>query len=60
MQPVVFPFNISIKSQVGAMVLFTCISPDGIDTQAGIWAVSIFTKYQLYKKDGKAKMPSLP
>lgn len=54
-QPVVFPFNISTNWQVGAIAPFVSISPDGLDTRSGIGDVKIFTKYQLYKKDGKAK-----
>jgi len=54
-QPVVFPFNISTKWQVGANVPFVSISPDGLDTRSGIGDLRVFTKYQIYKKDGKAK-----
>jgi hypothetical protein len=54
-QPVVFPFNISTKWQVGAMAPFISISPDDLDSRLGIGDAKIFTKYQIYKKDGKAK-----
>jgi hypothetical protein len=54
-QPVVFPFNISTNWQVGAIAPFVSISPDGLDTRSGIGDVKVFTKYQIYKKDGKAK-----
>jgi hypothetical protein len=54
-QPVVFPFNISTKWQVGAIASFVSVSPDGFDSQSGIGDVKVFTKYQIYKKDGKAK-----
>lgn len=54
-QPFVFPFNISTNWQIGAIAPFASISPDGLDTRSGIGDVRVFTKYQIYKKDGKAK-----
>ena len=37
------------------MAPFVSISPDALDSQSGIGNVRVFTKYQIYKKDGKAK-----
>lgn len=53
--PVVFPYNISTKWQVGAIAPFVSISPDSSGSRSGLGDVRLFTKYQLYKKDGKAK-----
>lgn len=55
LQPVVFPFNISTKWQVGALAPFVSINQDGFDSRSGIGDLRVFTKYQIYKKDGKAK-----
>jgi hypothetical protein len=54
-QPIVFPFNISANWQVGALAPFVSISPNGLGTRSGFGDVKVFTKYQIYKKDGKAK-----
>lgn len=54
-QPIVFPYNISTKWQIGALAPFVSISPDGLDSRSGLGDVRVFTKYQIYQKDGKAK-----
>ncbi len=54
-QPVGIPFNVTAKFQVGAIVPFKRIAiKDGPSTH-GIADLAFFSKYQLYKKDGKAK-----
>lgn len=54
-QPIVFPYNISTKWQIGVLAPLVSISPDGLDSRSGLGDVRVFTKYQIYQKDGKAK-----
>lgn len=53
--PVAFPYNITRKWQVGVVAPFVSISSDGMDSRSGFGDLQIFTKYQLFQKDGKAK-----
>ena len=52
-QVLVVPYNITSKWQVAAVVPYVSIFPDGVDSQSGFGDLKIFTKYQLYQKDGK-------
>jgi len=54
-QPIGIPYNITPKFQVGGIFPFKFITPKGAETTGGIADITLFTKYQLYKKDGKAK-----
>ncbi len=54
-QPIVFPYNISSKFQVGGIIPFKFINPKDAATVSGFADMTLFAKYQLYKKDGKAK-----
>lgn len=54
-QPIVIPYNIATKFQVGAILPFKFITPKGLNTTGGFADMTVFAKYQLYKKDGKAK-----
>ncbi|MDX1629679.1 MAG: transporter [Fulvivirga sp.] len=53
--PVAFPYNITSKWQVGVVAPFVSMSPDGMDGRSGIGDLQVFTKYQIFQKDGKAK-----
>ena len=54
-QPIAIPYNITPKFQIGGIFPFKFITPKGEETIGGIADITLFTKYQLYKKDGKAK-----
>ncbi len=54
-QPIGIPYNITPKFQVGGIFPFKFITPKGAETKGGIADITLFTKYQLYKKDGRAK-----
>jgi hypothetical protein len=54
-QPFVIPYNITSKFQVGTILPFVFKTPKGSSTVGGFGDMAIFAKYQLYKKDGKAK-----
>lgn len=49
------PYNISPKFQVGAVLPFKFINPEGMASVNSFADMTLFAKYQLYKKDGKAK-----
>lgn len=49
------PYNISNKWQVGVIAPFVSKSPDGLKTNSGFGDLKIFTKHEIYKKDGKGK-----
>jgi len=49
------PYNITNKWQVGAIVPFVVITPNGMSTNSGLGDINIFVKRQLYQIDGKAK-----
>jgi len=53
--PFGIPYNISPKFQVGGIVPFKWITPKGSETSGGLADMVLFAKYQLYKRDGKAK-----
>ena len=54
-QPFGIPYNVSTKFQIGAILPFKFIKPKSGSSNAGLADVAIFSKYQLYKKDGTAK-----
>ena len=54
-QPIGIPYNITSKIQIGGIFPIKFINPKNKETKGGLADVTIFTKYQLYKKDGKAK-----
>ncbi|PHS64036.1 MAG: hypothetical protein COB12_08610 [Flavobacterium sp.] len=54
-QPIVVPYNISTKFQVGGIFPIKVFNPNGADAVGGFGDLSVFAKYQLYKKDGTAK-----
>lgn len=49
------PYNVTYKWQVGGIIPFVSISPEGMESRSGIGDIRIFTKYQVYQKDGKGK-----
>ena len=53
--PIGIPFNITPKFQVGGILPFKSISLSGGKRRSGLSDMALFVKYQLYKKDGKAK-----
>jgi len=54
-QPIGIPYNITSKFQVGAIFPFKFITPTDSKTIGGFADMTVFAKYQLYKKDGTAK-----
>lgn len=54
-QPIAIPYNIGSKLQVGTIAMFINKNPDGMPSQSGIGDLAVFAKYELFKKDGKAK-----
>ena len=56
-QPLAIPYNINAKWQIGAILPFRSLNPetDGVDTNSGFGDLSVFTKYQIFQKDGKGK-----
>jgi hypothetical protein len=54
-QPIAIPYNITPKFQLGAVFPFKFITPEDSKTTGGFADMALFAKYQLYKKDGKAK-----
>ena len=54
-QPVAVPFNINAKWQVGAILPWQRINPDGVKTNSGFGDLTLFTKYQVFQKDGKGR-----
>lgn len=54
-QPIGIPYNITPKFQVGGIFPFRFVTPKGEDTKGGLADIALFTKFQLYKKDGKAQ-----
>jgi len=54
-QPIGIPYNITSKFQVGAVFPFRFITPRDSKTTGGFADMTVFAKYQLYKKDGTAK-----
>ncbi|MCX2678917.1 transporter [Galbibacter sp. EGI 63066] len=55
MQVLAVPYNINQKWQIGAIAPYVSISPNGMENRSGIGDVKVFTKYQLFQKDGKGK-----
>ena len=49
------PYNVTSKFQIGVILPLKYITPNGEKTNGGFGNVTVFTKYQMYKKDGKAK-----
>ena len=54
-QPFGIPYNVTPKFQVGGIFPFKFITPKGAETTGGFSDITIFAKYQLYKKDEIAK-----
>ena len=54
-QAIGVPFNFTSKFQVGGMFPFKFINPNGAKTTSGFADITVFAKYQLYKKDETAK-----
>jgi len=54
-QPFAIPYNIGPKFQVGTILPFVFKTPKNRETAGGFGDMAIFAKYQLYKKDAKAK-----
>jgi outer membrane putative beta-barrel porin/alpha-amylase len=54
-QPLAIPYNITMKWQVGAIIPFVSKSPKQMPGNSGFGDLKIFTKYQIYQKDGKGK-----
>ncbi len=54
-QPIGIPYNITTKFQVGAIFPFKFITPKESNTTGGFADMTVFAKYQLYKKDETAK-----
>jgi len=55
LQPIGIPYNITPKFQIGGIFPFKFITPQGTETTGGFSDITLFTKYQLYKKDEIAK-----
>lgn len=55
MQLIGIPYNITSKFQVGGIFPFKFVTPNGAETTGGLSDITVFAKYQLYKKDGTAK-----
>jgi len=53
--PIIIPYNISSKFQIGAIGMFVNKNFERINSQSGIGDASLFAKYQVYQKDGKGK-----
>lgn len=54
-QAVAVPYNLSPKFQVGGVLPFVFKNPNDLEKVNGFGDLTVFAKYQLYKKDGKAK-----
>jgi len=54
-QPFGIPYNVTPKFQVGGIFPFKFITPKGAETTGGFSDITVFAKYQLYKKDEIAK-----
>ncbi len=54
-QPIAIPYNISSKFQIGGIFPIKFITPKGEATTGGFADITVFAKYQLYKKDETAK-----
>ncbi len=54
-QPIGIPYNISTTFQLGGIFPLKFITPNNTETTGGLADITLFAKYQLYKKDGTAK-----
>jgi hypothetical protein len=54
-QPIAIPYNITTTFQVGAILPFKSVNSKNAKAESGFTDLTVFAKYQLYKKDGKAK-----
>jgi len=54
-QPIAIPYNITPKFQIGGILPFKYLKPAEAEAVAGFTDISLFAKYQLFKKDGRAK-----
>jgi hypothetical protein len=55
LQPVVVPYNITAKFQVGGIIPFVSKSISEMLTQSGIGDMALFLKYLFFQKDGKGE-----
>jgi len=49
------PYNLSSTFQLGIIIPYKSINPKGMNSISSFADLTLFAKYQLYKKDGKAK-----
>ncbi len=54
-QPLGVPYNISPKFQVGGILPFKYVKPGEAEAASGLADASAFAKYQIFKRDGRAK-----
>jgi hypothetical protein len=54
-QPLVFPYNLTPKILVGAILPLVNKNPDNLAARAGIGDVALFVKKTIFQQDGKAK-----
>ncbi len=56
-QPLAIPYNINRKWQIGAILPWRNLNPktEGVGSNSGFGDLNLFTKYQLFQKDGKGK-----
>lgn len=49
------PYNLTTKFQLGAIIPFKYIAPKNSKSATGLSDITLFAKYQFFKKDSKAK-----
>jgi len=56
-QPFAIPYNLNARWQVGVILPWLRINPktDGVKTNSGFGDLTLFTKYQVFQKDGKGR-----
>ena len=54
-QPIGIPYNVTTKFQIGGILPFKVVSPEGGASIKGLADIAVFAKHQLYKKDGVGK-----
>jgi len=55
LQPVVVPYNITAKFQMGGIAPFISKSVNEMEAQTGLGDMALFAKYVFFQKDGKGK-----
>lgn len=53
--PIIVPYNITSKWQMGVIAPFVNKAPQGTDSRFGFGDLKLYTKYQIHQKDGKGK-----